>query len=57
MCFGCYEEFGKPTIINNRTERAAFLIEKVYEYSLVGGNCHIVTDDWNIDDDSIFWCL
>jgi hypothetical protein len=30
---------------------------KLYKSSCVGGNCHIVTDDKNVDDDSIRYCL
>jgi hypothetical protein len=57
MCYNCYEEHGSPTIVNEGTEKAAKLIAAVYEYSCVGGNCHIVLDDFNIKDRHIDWCL
>lgn len=57
MCYGCYEGAGSPAIINDKTKTAAALVAKVYEYSLVGGNAHIVVDDWNLEDDNIRWCL
>lgn len=57
MCYGCYEEAGSPAIINDKTKAAAVLVAEVYEYSLVGGNAHIVVDDWNLKDDNILWCL
>lgn len=57
MCYGCYEEAGSPAIINDKTKAAAALVAEVYEYSLVGGNAHIVVDDWNLEDDNIRWCL
>lgn len=57
MCYGCYEEEGKPEIVNNGTKKAAALCGAVYEFNGVGGNCHIVLDDFNIDDDAIEYCL
>lgn len=50
MCFGCYEGYGKPKIINDRTKAALALVEKVYEFSCAGGNLHCELDDWNLDD-------
>jgi hypothetical protein len=29
------------------------LVKKVYGYSFAGGGCHVVLDDWNIEDFSI----
>ena len=57
MCRGCFETYGEPVIINERTIKAAKLIKAVYEYSCVGGGCHIVLDDWNIETDHVQWCL
>lgn len=57
MCYGCYEEEGKPEIINEDTKNAARLADAVYEFNCAGGNCHIVLDDFNIDDDDIEYCL
>ncbi len=57
MCYGCYEEAGFPAIVNEKTKAAAALIDKVYEFSCVGGNAHIVVEDWNLEDDNIRWCL
>lgn len=57
MCYGCYEEAGEPAIINEATQAAAALVAKVYEFSMVGGNAHIVVDDWNLEDSHIRWCL
>jgi uncharacterized Fe-S cluster-containing radical SAM superfamily protein len=59
MCYECYEEAGKPTIINDKTKKAAELIKTMYEQEgcSVGGYAHIVTDDWNLDDDSVDWCI
>jgi len=34
------------------------LIQQIYQQpgGAVGGNLHIVLDDYNVDDDSILWC-
>lgn len=57
MCLGCYEEDGSPAIVNEQTVAAAAAIERVFECSCVGGNAHIVVDDWNVDDEAINYCL
>ena len=56
MCRGCWEEYGSPEIKTEATRAAAKLAERVYEFSCVGGNLHIVLDDWNIEDENIAWC-
>ena len=38
-------------------ETVLLLAPEVYEYSAVGGNLHIVLDDYNIEDSHILWCL
>lgn len=50
MCKRCYEEEGSPRIVNESTVAAAAAISKVFEYSCVGGNAHVVIDDWNVED-------
>ncbi len=57
MCMGCWHDYGAPREITPEIKEAAALVAKVYESSVVGGNAHIVLDDWNIEDDSIDWCL
>lgn len=56
MCYSCYEDYGKPTLVTPEIQEAAWLVEKVYEFSAVGGNLHIVVDDWNIEDSSLDFC-
>lgn len=57
MCRGCYEEYGEPVIVTEATKRAAVLIKQLYdEFAPCGGNLHIVTDDWNIEDDNLAFC-
>lgn len=59
MCINCYQENGSPSIINEKTLKAAKLINKIYEQDDCGaGGCaHIVTDDWNLSDSDIDYCL
>lgn len=56
MCYGCWEEAGKPQIDNEKVRAAVPLIAEVYGYSCVGGNLHIVLDDWNIEDGNLEFC-
>lgn len=51
MCYGCYEEYGKPQIISPETIAASGLIRRVYDFNGVGGNLHAQLDDWNIEDE------
>lgn len=57
MCINCYEEAGRPQIVNERTIKAAALIDNVYEYFGAGGYAHNVVDDWNLDDGNIDFCI
>lgn len=57
MCYGCWEEYGRQEIVNERTIKAANLADEVYKHNCVGGNLHIVLDDWNIEDENIDWCI
>lgn len=56
MCEGCYYEYGAPKLITAEIARAADLVSQLYEIAPVGGNCHIVTDDWNLEDSDIEFC-
>ena len=57
MCNACYIRYGSPSIVNERTRAAAALVDRIYDHSCVGANAHIVTDDWNLEDSHIDWCL
>ncbi len=59
MCSGCWDGYGQPTIVNEKTEAALALVRQVYDApgGNVGGNLHIVLDDWNLETGSIEWCL
>lgn len=56
MCHGCWQEYGSPAIVNEKTLAAARAIEEVYEWSSVGGNLHVVLDDWNIENEHVQFC-
>lgn len=53
MCYRCWEEYGKPKIINQRVLRAAAMVDKVNPF----GRFHIVVEDFNIEDDNVDFCL
>ena len=57
VCYGCWVEYGSPTLHDDRIARAAALAAEVYEHNAVGGNLHIVLDDWNLEDHNIDYCL
>lgn len=59
MCVSCWDEYGRPLIDTERTRAAAKLITDLHEEpdGVVGGHFHIVTDDWNLGDDSIRSCI
>ena len=56
MCENCYNEKGRPAIVNKRTKAAADLISDVYEHHGAGGGLHVVVDDFNTDDSCVQFC-
>lgn len=56
MCYECWMDLGKPRMRTPQIERCAGLVRKLYECSPVGGNLHIITDDWNLEDEHIEMC-
>lgn len=56
MCMSCWAELGEPAIDTPAVRAAIALVDEVYEFSCVGGNLHIVIDDFNIDDDNLEFC-
>lgn len=53
MCKGCFEEYGGPTVVNDKVRRAALLVQSIYSHPSggVGGNMHVHLDDWNLEDE------
>ena len=56
MCYGCWEEYGKPQIDNEKVREAVEWVREVYEYHSAGGGLHIILDDFNIEDEHIELC-
>ena len=59
MCYSCYEEAGKPVKINEEVKKAVDMICILYDYPCCssGGYAHIVTDDYNLEDTHIDFCI
>lgn len=57
MCREYWEGYGSPRIDTVEVRRAAELIAALYERQWVGGHFHIVTDDWNLDDENVACCV
>lgn len=53
MCYGCWEEEGKPSINNLEVGTLALLIQKSNPF----GALHIFVEDWNCEDSDIEFCL
>lgn len=58
MCYSCWEDEGKPQIDTPAVRQAALAVERLHDHpaGCAGGAMHVVTDDWNIDDDSVGFC-
>lgn len=52
MCYGCWEEAGKPEIATLEVAQLAMNMQKADEY----GALHIFVEDWNCADDSVQFC-
>ena len=57
MCIACWRGAGEPRIVNPAVRKAAQAIAALYERHAAGGQMHIVTDDWNADDDNLDFCF
>lgn len=57
MCRSCWTMNDSPYDYSREAEEAAAAIRFLYEFTSCGGAMHIVTDDCNLDDDDIKWCL
>lgn len=56
MCSNCWKDHGSPRINTPVVRAAAEAARAVYEFSCVGGNLHIVLDDFNIEDGHLEFC-
>jgi len=56
MCASCWIDAGRPQTDTPEIRGAAALVAPVYGFSCVGGNLHIVLDDWNLEDSHLDFC-
>jgi hypothetical protein len=61
MCDGCWQEHleehdNNPAPVTPQILTAVEAIRNLYEAHPTGGAMHVVTDDWNLDDDSLEFC-
>lgn len=58
MCYQCWEESGMPKAKHPLIPSIVKEIRVLYDsYSATGGACRLVTDEWNVNDDDIDYCL
>ena len=50
MCWACWETYGKPIVLNERTRAAFAQLQQLEEIPAEYDGLHIVVDDWNIED-------
>ena len=56
MCIYCYNDYGRPDTITDKIGPAVLAVEDLYAEHGAGGWLHIVTDDWNLEDNQLEWC-
>lgn len=44
-------------VLNDAVLAAADAVNELYEVHAAGGSAHIVTDDWNLENHSIEFCI
>jgi DNA repair photolyase len=57
MCDRCNPRICRGVPITPAIEEAAERIRALYALHSAGGRAHIVTDDFNVDDEHVEWCL
>ncbi|MFA4945130.1 MAG: hypothetical protein WC789_10580 [Lentisphaeria bacterium] len=57
MCFDCWLKRGSPKFNTAEVVEAAAALREVYEHSLVGGALHVAVDDFNVEAQTVRWCL
>jgi hypothetical protein len=57
MCENCWNDYGRPAIVNAATLAALEMVKDVYAKHAAGGLAHIVLHDFNIEDESVEWCI
>ena len=57
MCMDCWKHYGSPRMKNKKIEAATIAIRNLYKDHIMGGDLHIVVDDWNLEDHHLKWCF
>jgi len=62
MCRECWIVTGSVALDGERVARGVELVERVRAQrhccgAARGGGLHVVLDDWNVEDESLDWCL
>lgn len=58
MCSSCWVDYGSPKLDSLEIQQCAELIIQFYmlDDCGAGGVLHIVTDDWNLEDEHLQFC-
>jgi hypothetical protein len=59
VCYACWAEDGKPSELPENADEIVEMINKLYSLpdGFTGGPIHVVTDDWNVEDENVQGCL
>lgn len=57
MCEECYRMYNSPIVVNDDVIRVAAMIRQFQDNGMFDAGMHSVTEDWNIEDDTIMFYL
>ena len=57
MCKQCLIESGTQIVKNEKVYKCVHLVIDLYKVKSSGGAAHVVTDDYNMEDENIEFCL
>lgn len=56
MCVQCWHQLGCPALRSPEIDRVAAMVGRLHQFSCVGGNLNMITDDWNVSTDALELC-
>ena len=56
MCQSCWVDAGCPNMDTPGIRAALPVLKEYEEVCGSGGACHIIVDDWNVEDSHLIWC-
>jgi hypothetical protein len=56
MCVQFWHILGCPALRSPEIDRVAMLVDRLHQFSPVGGNLHMITDEWNLSTDVLQFC-